>query len=249
EQAWRREHIALCFTITLSNGSLPLPDDNPWLVLVSDFPSLQIDEGPWLGEKLENIPPIIYTTNGKAKVFHKVYIGNMSHAMHAYIGSALGMDYLDEGIMENEWAQYNIAKAREEATLAVTSEFTFSDYELNEWENEPPMSAKVQHDPFSRIGNSPEKKAGYNERYIWPARMCLKHGRLPYYLCMGAAYCLFYIVTGHGKQPVERPANEEEVRALVERFCGLGDEDFIVRDLVVAQYCAIPEAGIIPTEK
>ncbi|MBQ6394981.1 MAG: hypothetical protein IJH87_01350, partial [Atopobiaceae bacterium] len=66
EQAWRREHIALCFTITLSNGSLPLPDDNPWLVLVSDYPSLQIDEGPWLGEKLENIPPILYTTNGKA---------------------------------------------------------------------------------------------------------------------------------------------------------------------------------------
>ena len=249
EVAYYEKNIGLCVTMVQSNGANPPAGENPWLVLVSDVPSLSVDGDPWKGERIQDVPEVSYTTNGIAKIYRKVFIGNMSHAMNAYIGSAHGMEFLDEGIMDDEWAQANIQRAREEATLAVTSEFEFDPEELEAYRNRPSGNSKPQHDPFSRIGNSPEKKISYDNRYIWPARMCLKHGKLPFHLCMGAAYGLLYIVNGHGAQPVERPTTEAEVRALVEHFCGLGEEDFVVRDLVVDQYMAIPEAGITPPRK
>lgn len=249
ETAYYEKNIGLCVTMVQSNGANPPAGENPWLVLVSDRPSLSVDGDPWKGERIDDVPEISYTTNGVAKLYRKVFIGNMSHAMNAYIGSAHGMHFLDEGIMDDPWAQANIALAREEATIAVVNEFDFDPEELAAYFARPASSSKPQHDPFARIGNSPEKKISYDNRYIWPARMCLKHGRLPFHLCMGAAYGLLYIVNGNGAQPVERPTNRDEVKALVERFCGLGDADHVVRDLVIDQYLAIPEAGIIPAAK
>ncbi|MBQ6394980.1 MAG: hypothetical protein IJH87_01345, partial [Atopobiaceae bacterium] len=246
EIGYYEKNVGLCVTMVQSNGANPPEGENPWLVLVSDRPSLSVDGDPWKGERIDDVPEISYTTNGIAKIFRKVFIGNMSHAMNAYIGSAHGMNFLDEGIMDDAWAQANIQLAREEATLAVTSEFEFEPEELAAYFNRRSSNSKPQHDPFKRIGNSPEKKISYDNRYIWPARMCLKHGRLPFHLCMGAAYGLLYIVNGNGAEPVERPTNRDEVKALVERFCGLGDKDYVIRDLVIDQYLAIPEAGIIP---
>ena len=72
---------------------------------------------------------------------------------------------------------------------------------------------------------------------------CMEHGVLPVNIALGAAYGLMFLCDTEG---LERPKNREEVVALVEEVCGLGDEDFVLRDLVVSQYLELPEAGLTP---
>ncbi|MBQ6395385.1 MAG: hypothetical protein IJH87_03465 [Atopobiaceae bacterium] len=248
EMVFRREHIGLCFTLVLSGGTNPRPEDNPWLVGVSDSPMLEIDGDPWIGERVEGVEHVTYTTNGAAMIYLKVFAGNMSHAYQGFVASAHGMDFMDEGIADDAWAQNCAESARQESIFALTRAFTYHQEELDGYEAQ--MASMRQgppsHDPVARVCNSPEKKVSRTNRFIWPALKCLEFGRLPFFLARGTAYGLLYIVNGHGAQPVEAPKDEAEVTALVERICGLTDEEFVLRDLTVSQYMDIPETGLLP---
>ncbi|MBQ6395386.1 MAG: hypothetical protein IJH87_03470 [Atopobiaceae bacterium] len=250
ELEYYRTTVGMCFTMVMSLGANPSPEDNPWLVRTSLDGKLEIDGDEWKGERIE-VPRIGYTSRGRGLIYRKVFVGNMSHAMQGFIASAHGDSYMDEGINDDDWAQENVNKAKAEAIFAVKNEFEFDPEELADFEAHlyDRRTGKQAHDPISRVCNSPEKKISRTNRYIWPALKCLEHGRLPFFLARGTAYGLLYLVNGHGAQPVEAPKDEAGVKALVERFCGLTDDEYVLRDLIAAQYMDIPETGLLPAKE
>lgn len=241
------KNVGLCYVMVMSLGSNPPEGENPWLVLTSTNPLITVDADPWKGERPE-VPHVAWTTNGLGQIYRKVFTGNMSHALRAYVGHAKGTAFMDEGILDNEWSNWLNYAAFEEALFAIENEFEFDPEELEEYRQHQKEPSKPSHDPFTRIGNTPARKLSYNERFIWPARKCMEHGKLPYFLATGAAYGLMWYCDLEGEQ---RPTNKDEVAALVERICGLTEpgNDAFLRDLIVCSYLRIPEAGLIPADK
>ena len=241
------KNVGLCYGMVMSLGSNPPEGENPWLVLTSSHPLITVDMDPWKGERPE-IPHIAWTTNGLGQIYRKVFCGNMSHALYAYVGHAKGTAYMDEGILDNEWSNWLNYAAFEEALFALTHEFEFDPAEIEEFRRHQQEANTPSHDPFTRIGNTPARKLSYNERFIWPARKCLEHGMLPYFLACGTAYGLIWYCDLEG---VARPTCKDEVVELVERICGLTADgnDKLLRDLIVCSYLRIPEAGFAPADK
>lgn len=235
-------NVGLCYTMVQSLGSNPPEGENPWLVLTSDNPSLIVDGDPWKGERVD-VVHVSYTTHGTAQIFRKVFSGNMSHAMKAFVGHAKGMAFMDEGILDDEWSEWVNFKAFEEAIFALSNEFEYDPEEMAEFVAHQKVPSNPSHDPFTRVGNSPAKKLSYDNRFVWPMRKCYEHGRLPWFLALGTAYGLLFLCDLEGR---ERPADREQVVALVEEVCGLTHEgEWVLRDLVVDSYLAIPETGLM----
>ncbi|MCH4053348.1 MAG: hypothetical protein LKG38_05845 [Atopobiaceae bacterium] len=242
--AYYERNVGLCYVMVMSLGGTPGPDDDPWLVLTSSDPLLTVDADTWHGEQIE-VPHTEFAPRGRAMIVRKVFCGNMSHAMRAFVGHAKGMSYMDDGILDDPWSNWINAQAFDEALFAVTGEYEFDPEELEEYRAEQEKEIKPAHDPFTRVGNSPGKKLSYDNRFVWPMRMCAKHGRLPYFLALGCAYGLLFLADS--VEGESRPKTREEVQALVERICGLTHEgEGMLRDLVVDSYLAIPETGLMP---
>lgn len=258
--AYFERNVGICFVMVESLGANPPAGENPWLVLTSDEPHLEVDGDPWKGERVD-VQHVSYVRNGLALIFRKVFTVNMSHAMWAFMGHARGQEFMDDGILESRWAAWHNDAAFQEAIFGVSQAFEFEPDELHEFATEgraltrrhwgvpdpvlgrQPGDPAPSHDPFARIGNSPRKKLSRDNRFVWPMLRCMEHGVLPVNIALGAAYGLMFLCDTEG---LERPKNREEVVALVEEVCGLGDEDFVLRDLVVSQYLELPEAGLTP---
>ena len=260
QTAYYERQVGICFVMVESLGANPPAGENPWLVLTSDEPHLEVDGDPWKGERVD-VVHVSYVSRGLALMFRKVFTVNMSHAMWAFMGHARGQEFMDDGILESRWALWHNDEAFREALFGVSQAFEFDPDELHRFATEGraltrrhwgvpnpdgtrnPGDPAPSHDPFSRIGNSPRKKLSRDNRFVWPMLRCLEHGVLPVNIALGAAYGLMFLCDTEG---IARPANREEVVALVEEVCGLGAEDFVLRDLIVASYLEIPEAGLAP---
>ena len=245
ETAFYERTVGLCVVMVMSLGANPPEGSNPWLVLASDDPVLEVDGDPWKGERIVDVPELSWTTNGQGQLVRKVFVGNMSHAMRAFLGHARGMNYMDDGVDEDAWIIDNTLGAMREAYDAVDAVYHFPPEERAETiEHNLDLSAKPAHDPFTRIANSPAKKLSYDNRFVWPARKCLELGEMPFYLARGAAYGLIYYLDT--EENGTRPASREEAEALVERICGLSAEgDRALRDLIVDHFVEIPQAGLL----
>ncbi|MBQ6395387.1 MAG: hypothetical protein IJH87_03475, partial [Atopobiaceae bacterium] len=78
ELEYYRTKVGMCYTLVQSLGANPRPEDNRWLVLTSSWGELRIDSDEWKGELLEGIDRVSYVAHGRALIYRKVFIANMS---------------------------------------------------------------------------------------------------------------------------------------------------------------------------
>lgn len=227
ERAYAADHLGVCQVMVLAAGVPSEPGANPWQVVVSANPGLEIDADAWVGEQLE-VPHVSYVHGAEGHIYRKVYCGNMLHAMSAFMGAHKGLSYICD-CYQDPWIRSCITGAFNEAHDAVLQEYAFDSTEDAEWVEfiMAKLDAGVK-DPIDRVMAGADEKLSRENRFVGPALMCLEHGIVPFYLARGIAYGLAYLA-GERDVDVKDPA---QLRALMADVCGLTEEDGVLAQLV-----------------
>lgn len=227
ERAYAADHLCVCQVMVLAAGVPSEPGANPWQVVVSANPGLEIDADAWVGEQLE-VPHVSYVHGAEGHIYRKVYCGNMLHAMSAFMGAHKGLGYICD-CYQDPWIRSCITGAFNEAHDAVLQEYAFDSAEDAEWVEfiMAKLDAGVK-DPIDRVMAGADEKLSRENRFVGPALMCLEHGIVPFYLARGIAYGLAYLA-GERDVDVKDPA---QLRALMADVCGLTEEDGVLVQLV-----------------
>lgn len=227
ERAYAADHLGVCQVMVLAAGAPSEPGANPWQVVVSANPGLEIDADAWVGEQLE-VPHVSYVHGAEGHIYRKVYCGNMLHAMSAFMGAHKGLSFICD-CYQDPWIRSCITGAFNEAHDAVLQEYAFDSAEDAEWVEfiMAKLDAGVK-DPIDRVMAGADEKLSRENRFVGPALMCLEHGIVPFYLARGIAYGLAYLA-GERDVDVKDPA---QLRALMADVCGLTEEDGVLAQLV-----------------
>ncbi len=161
--------------------------DDPFVVMTNGYKVLTVDK-----TAIKNTPPEIkgirLTENIAAEEIRKMYTYNMVHAVYAYLGKLKNYTTIMESI--NDEAVQSVALgALEEVSRALQKEFSFTEQEMNRWNQEvlENMANPILKDTINRVGGDPKRKLQNNDRLIGPALLCRKNGILPYYLTIAIA--------------------------------------------------------------
>lgn len=227
ERAYAADHLGVCQVMVLAAGVPSEPGANPWQVVVSANPGLEIDADAWVGEQLE-VPHVSYVHGAEGHIYRKVYCGNMLHAMSAFMGAHKGLSFICD-CYQDPRIRSCITGAFNEAHDAVLQEYAFDSAEDAEWVEfiMAKLDAGVK-DPIDRVMAGADEKLSRENRFVGPALMCLEHGIVPFYLARGIAYGLAYLA-GERDVDVKDPA---QLRALMADVCGLTEEDGVLAQLV-----------------
>ena len=236
EDAFFDAHVAICQVMVMAAGVPVAPGgSDPWEAVISANPHIEIDGEAWKGER-QDVEGVLYVKNAKGMITRKVYCGNMRHAMYGFMGKHAGYEFIYAAQHDPEMIR-TTGHAFDEAHAAMLKEFDFDPAEDAEWYAQ---STAVDtrgdiKDPIDRIIASTREKLSKTNRFVGPALMCLRHNIMPFYLAKGAAYGLAYLASEEERDLPDAPA----VAAFVDEVCGLGDEDWVLRDLIVNQFLDI----------
>lgn len=223
-------HVGINQVMVLSAG-LPISDDfskeDPFSVMITPNPHIEIDGNSFKGEK-PAIKNIEFVSNAEGRIYRKVYVGNMRHTMAAFMGANKGYTFIYEA-QKNPDIYKCIVGAFNESHQAIKSEYTFDQDEDKSWENY--MNDKLTQeikDPIERVTANPIIKLSNNERFIGPAKLCLQHNIIPFYICMGIAYGISYLIKNDPSK---------NLKHVLEEICELNSEkDYILYQLIQKQY-------------
>lgn len=220
ERTYAAGHLGVCQAMVLAAGMSSEPGANPWQVVVSADPGLEIDADAWVGPRLE-VEHVSYVHCAEGFIYRKVYCGNMLHAMSAFMGVHEGLTYISE-CYHDPWIRSCITGAFKEAHDAVLKEYDFDAVADAEWVDfiMAKLDADVK-DPISRVLEGADEKLSRENRFVGPALMCLRHGIVPFYLARGIAYGLLYMA---GERNVDA-GDKDMLCGLMSDVCGLTAED------------------------
>lgn len=247
EKSFLNEHVGFVETLTFRNGAVPTEEMlkvDELAVYADDTSNWPVDSEAFKGEYPEGINMNLMD-NFAARLCYKVWAGNMGHCGSAFYGKHRGYEktyeaYLDPYIFKNN----NLA--RREASFGICTEYNVKQEAIDSFSRHEPKRFSPEtvnredKDTLNRIGADPIRKLRRNDRWIGPALLSMKYGKIPFFLCRGAA-AGFYFVNPDDKAACEIQVylKENGIEKAVEKYCELNvsdEKERFLRDLIVAQY-------------
>lgn len=164
-----------------------MKDGNPLRVCVESYGFLPVDKDAFKGEipEIKNMVPF---SPFDYYVKRKLFVHNMGHAMTAYLGDLLGIEYIYEAI-DNDEIYIIVKGAMEESVRALSKKY------------DVPLDGLMVHiknllerftnkglqDTCSRVGREPARKLAPKDRLIGSATLASEMGITPAYISIGAA--------------------------------------------------------------
>ena len=168
-----------------------MKDGNPLRVCVESYGYLPVDKEAFKGEipEIKNMVPF---APFDFFIKRKLFLLNMGHALTAYLGDLLGIEYLYEAISCDEI--YIIVKgAMEESARALSKKYgvPLEDLLLHRTDLLERFTNEALRDTCNRVGREPARKLSPSDRLIGSATLALEMGIVPAYISIGAAAGLF----------------------------------------------------------
>ena len=196
-----------------------------------------IDEDSFIGQ-LPQVKQTGGVKKGRAQIFRKVYTGNMKHCMLAFLGKAKGYTFIQD-TYDDPWIEDCAFGAFYEADAAVQAEYQFDESDHQKWTDfivNDPKNRNLR-DEISRVAANVKLKLSRENRFVGPALLCIRHHMIPFYLARGIAYGFLYRdESDAGSVEITDYVRENGIEKALETYCGLTDEDWILKELVAAQY-------------
>lgn len=250
EKAFLDEHIGFIETMIFRNGGTPteeMLEMDPICVAMSDNTNWPVDQDAFKG-----IPPqgveMALTDNFSARLVYKVWAGNMMHCCNAFYGKPKGYEYYYESALD-PYIYKCAALGKLEANHGICEEYN-TPVEVLDTNHKgkiapfaPEKVNTADRDTLNRIGADPIRKLRRNDRFVGPAILSMKHGKIPYFLTRGAAMG-FYFENPEDAAAVELQnfIKENGIEKAIEKYCGLNlndkDENFVYQ-LILAHYYEI----------
>jgi mannitol-1-phosphate 5-dehydrogenase len=205
-----------------------MKDGNPLRVCVEAYGYLQVDKEGFKGEipEIKNMVPF---SPFDYYVKRKLFVHNMGHAITAYLGDLLGIEYIYEAI-DNDEIYIIVKGAMEESARALSKKYDVSLDAIMVHIKDLLMrfTNKGLQDTCGRVGREPARKLAPKDRLVGSATLAYEMGIIPAYIAIGAAAGLC------------RYMNESEdksitAKAVLEEVCGLGSGDEITK-LIMDMY-------------
>ena len=168
-----------------------MKDGNPLRVCVESYGYLPVDKEAFKGEipEIKNMVPF---APFDFFIKRKLFLHNMGHAMTAYLGDLLGIEYIYEAI-DNDEIYIIVKGAMEESARALSKKYgvPLEDIMLHMTDLLDRFTNAALRDTCSRVGREPARKLSPNDRLIGSATLALEMGITPAYIAIGAAAGLY----------------------------------------------------------
>ena len=176
-----------------------MKDGEPMRVCVERYSFLPVDKAAFKGD-IPNIPNLVPYEPFDFFIKRKLYIHNMGHAICAYLGDLLGLEYIFEAIAVPE-IRIITQNAMLESALALSRQYSASlaDLQLHITDLLGRFSNEALKDTCKRVGGDPGRKLGPDDRLIGAAELAMKQGVTPAFMAIGIAAGLRrFIAEGEG---------------------------------------------------
>ena len=191
----------------------------------------------WVVETSETIPAIEGMTivpELAPFIERKLFTVNTGHAVIAYLGYLEGKSTIDQTLADPEI--YDQVKR----TLGETGAYLIKQYGLNEEEHQKYITKIIERfknvylkDGVTRVGRSPLRKLGPDDRLVRPATEAKKAG-LPFTNLAKAiaAALLFDFKEDEEAMKLQAMINESGVAAVLKEVCQLDEKDEVTKEIL-----------------
>lgn len=231
EIAWFDENIGLVEAAigrTVPVQTEEMKDGNPLRVCVESYGYLPVDKDAFKGEipEIKNMVPF---APFDFFIKRKLFLHNMGHAITAYLGDLLGIEYIYEAI-DNDDVYIIVKGAMEESARALSKKYDvpLEDIMLHRINLLDRFTNAALRDTCNRVGREPARKLSPKDRLIGSSSLAFEMGVTPAYIAIGAAAGLF------------RYMNEAEDKTItassvLENVCEL-DKNSELAELILEMY-------------
>lgn len=185
-----------------------MADGDPLRVCVERYAYLPVDKAAFKG-RIPEIHGLFPYAPFDFFIKRKLYIHNMGHAVCAYLGGYVGLEYIWQAIDDPEILL--IARdAMTESAIALSRRYgapledlmMHIEDLLNRFRNAALM------DTCARVGSDPVRKLGASDRLIGASLLALEQGATPASIAVGAAGAIYRYLSETGvRQSVETAQN------------------------------------------
>ncbi len=252
EKKFMDEHIGIVYGLVRGNGPTPedyMLEEDPIAVSCSDADYLPVDVDQMKGPFPEGVN-FIPAHNVGNLVKYKVWGGNVSHCVNAFYGKHKGYEWGFQSEKDPYIFKCGNLSRREayDALKGVEVDEEERKKYLGEQQDRPFRPDLVStdvYDALNRVGADPIRKLGRNDRFIGPALLAIKAGKVPFFLARGAAYGFFFTNEADPAAcEIQEYIKQNGIEKAVEKYCELDlsdrDENLLYQ-LIIGNYYEIIE--------
>lgn len=213
-------------------------NEDKLMVKVEPFYEWVVEEPKIVGEK----PPVNGITYVKELVpfiERKLFTVNTGHALAAYFGYYFGMETINRA-METKQIRGLVEGALKESGAFLVGKYGFNEAEHNNYIEKiiGRFSNSYIVDEVTRVGRSPIRKLGPNDRLVSPARQYQDVvGKDPEYLLKGIAAALMYDFQGDEEAvQVQTTINEKGLEETIKKFTQLDATSSLLTGIIKHYY-------------
>lgn len=198
--------------------------DDPLFVSVEPFKEWVVDESQMKNPDIK-LKGVEYAADLEPYIERKLFSVNTGHATVAYNGNYVGYKTIDEAVQDESIVE-KLKNTLQETGNLLIDKWDFDKKELTDYQNKIVNRFKNPYisDSISRVGRTPIRKLGYNERFIRPIRECNERG-LDYKTMMSTVGKIYTFDVPTDKESVElqQMLKNDNLEDVVKKTTGLKD--------------------------
>ncbi|MCZ9644212.1 mannitol-1-phosphate 5-dehydrogenase [Lactobacillus crispatus] len=220
-------------------------NDDPLFVSVEDFKEWVIDESQMKNKDIK-LKGVDYAPDLEPYIERKLFSVNTGHATVAYTGKSLGYDTIGDAI-KDPFVLKQVKRVLSETRSLLYHKWNkeFTEESLEEYHNK--ILSRFQNpyisDDIARVGRTPIRKLGYNERFIRPIRE-LKDRGLDYSALMETVGRIYHFDEPNDKESVKlmQMLKDEDLKDVIVETTDLKDDPELVDEIVKSYHDAEEDA-------
>lgn len=175
DQAFVNEYVG--FPNAAVDRIVPLQKhDDPLMVSVEPFKEWVVDESQMANPNLK-LEGVSYAPDLEPYIERKLFSVNTGHATVAYTGKTLGYDTIGDAIKDERVLNQLKGVLKETGDLLIAKwNFKREDHEAYQKKIIDRFENPYISDTIARVGRTPIRKLGFDERFIRPIREAKEHG-------------------------------------------------------------------------
>lgn len=208
-------------------------NEDKLMVKVEPFYEWVVEEPEIVGEK----PPIngiTYVQDLVPFIERKLFTVNTGHALAAYFGYYYGINTINHA-MENSEIHELVEGALNETGAFLVAKYGFDNNEHHQYIQKiiGRFSNSFIVDEVTRVGRSPIRKLGANDRLVRPAKYYLEViGKEPVFLLKGIAAALLYDFHGDEEAvQIQQMIKEAGLEAAIEKYTELDPQSSLFKGI------------------
>lgn len=209
-------------------------NDDPLFVSVEDFKEWVIDESQMKNKDIK-LKGVDYAPDLEPYIERKLFSVNTGHATVAYTGKSLGYTTIGDAI-KDEFVLKQVKRVLSETRSLLFHKWNkeFTEESLQEYHKKIVSRFENPYisDDIARVGRTPIRKLGYNERFIRPIRE-LKERNLSYDALMETVGRIYLFDEPNDKESVKlmKMLKEEPLKDVIVETTGLKDDPELVNEI------------------